>query len=498
MQIAARSAAQFFLGCAVLLLALPGSPQSKPLEGVSVPAAAAGSESAPWQFRRAPAPGGASEAGITAVAARANRIAIGDANGASLSIDGGSYRHVVRSDLVNDLHFAADGSLWVAALDGLQRLALDGRVSDRSPGTGELARAALRVRELGGVLAVGTAAGLFLSHDREHWSARVGSLPAAPVTALALRNVPVADTASEPAQRVEIWAVSGGFPWRLIVRPGASGVQVIGASRVSIPGRPGGSAPVDVALGLPGAELVVAFAQALAISDSLEGPWRIIRPAVGPGASLRRVVGSGLRVWLASDRGLLEADGIASRFRRSAPPAGSAASSALVLHAGAVLVASQVGLLEGRPPMRVAAGSSPLLTPNDEPEPGIAAIHRAALRYLELGPERVRELRRGLDWRGWLPDLSLSVDYGVSRDEREDWDQAFVSGDTRRLYDYQRDRQRDLGASVELSWELGDTLYDSDAIELSREARQRIALRDDALDEINQLYFERVAVTQSK
>ena len=94
--------------------------------------------------------------------------------------------------------------------------------------------------------------------------------------------------------------------------------------------------------------------------------------------------------------------------------------------------------------------------------------------------------------------MSLRFDYDADRDTSEDWDQSFVSGDTRKLYDYQLARRRDMGGSVLFSWDLGDTLYNPDAIDLSRESRQRIALRDDALDEINQLYFERVVVTRSK
>jgi hypothetical protein len=42
-----------------------------------------------------------------------------------------------------------------------------------------------------------------------------------------------------------------------------------------------------------------------------------------------------------------------------------------------------------------------------------------------------------------------------------------------------------------LEWDLGDTRFDPEAIDVSREAREVIELRDDVLDEITQLYFER-------
>ena len=48
-----------------------------------------------------------------------------------------------------------------------------------------------------------------------------------------------------------------------------------------------------------------------------------------------------------------------------------------------------------------------------------------------------------------------------------------------------------------LSWDLGDAVFNLDRIDVSREARLVIQLRDDVLDEVNQLYFERQRVLAS-
>ena len=42
-----------------------------------------------------------------------------------------------------------------------------------------------------------------------------------------------------------------------------------------------------------------------------------------------------------------------------------------------------------------------------------------------------------------------------------------------------------------VSWDFGDIAYHPESIDVSREAREIIELRDDVLDEITQLYFER-------
>jgi hypothetical protein len=77
---------------------------------------------------------------------------------------------------------------------------------------------------------------------------------------------------------------------------------------------------------------------------------------------------------------------------------------------------------------------------------------------------------------------------------RRDHDQIFVSGKYHLLHDYDKDQSLDLGAALTLTWDFRDLAYEPDQIELSRESRLVIGLRDDVLDEINQLYFERLAI----
>ncbi len=61
----------------------------------------------------------------------------------------------------------------------------------------------------------------------------------------------------------------------------------------------------------------------------------------------------------------------------------------------------------------------------------------------------------------------------------------------RRFNDRDSDRDRELELQLTVSWDFGDIAYHPEAIDVSREAREIIELRDDVLDEITQLYFER-------
>jgi hypothetical protein len=126
--------------------------------------------------------------------------------------------------------------------------------------------------------------------------------------------------------------------------------------------------------------------------------------------------------------------------------------------------------------------------------PPVAALHGAALRRQGLEPERARGMWRRVGQRGWLPELEVSGAYFEQRDHGRNYDETFVSGDTRSLHDRNRDRGRDYDLVVSLTWELGDTVFNLEEVDVSRELRSVIALRDDVLDEVTQLYFERERV----
>ena len=48
--------------------------------------------------------------------------------------------------------------------------------------------------------------------------------------------------------------------------------------------------------------------------------------------------------------------------------------------------------------------------------------------------------------------------------------------------------------SLTLSWDLADIAYEPESIDVLHETREVIELRDDVLDEVTQLYFERRGV----
>jgi hypothetical protein len=248
--------------------------------------------------------------------------------------------------------------------------------------------------------------------------------------------------------------------------------------------------PVDVALDLPGADVVLVYPGALALREGPDGGWRVVRMELPPGAQASRIAAGAGRFFLATPRGLLVADVLDGPWRRAGPPAGSAAVQALAGAAGVLFAATDTGVLAGAAPAPPAAagGAPPPPLPED---PGIDQVHRAALAYLRLGPGRMDALHHGVSRRGWLPLVVVQGGLGRDRSRAKAFDEAISGGSLWQLVDRDHDRSEDWDFGVSVSWDLGDVLYEPEAIDVSREAREVIELRDDVLDETTQLYFER-------
>lgn len=455
----------------------------------------------------------AAENAPTAVArdASGTRLAVAIDGGVLAGPIEGPLERVLRRGPVHDVAFAADGSLLAATGAGLYRIGVDGTVARERVGTGET-RAARRLAILGELAAVATAGGVFGSTGEGRWERLVG-LPPREATTVALRAV---------GGTREVWSVIDGQLWvtSLRVTPlqgtaagataarpeGPAGVALVSgpSRRLRIPLVAREDGPVDVVFGLTGdASTAVLFPTALAVRDEADASWRILRPTLPPGAVARRLgaawlgatgpgaTGPGAAaagVWLATDAGLLLASSLAGPWERATPPAGSAEVRDAVGGEAALYVATHRDLLRAVPigPALVAARALEL-----PPDPGVDAVHRAALAYLALEPARMEALRRGVSRRGWLPLVTFRAGHDRDAIRRRDFDQSFVSGGTHQLLDYETDSSRDLLLLLTLTWDLGDLAYHPDSIDISRESRAVVSLRDDVLDEITQLYFER-------
>jgi photosystem II stability/assembly factor-like uncharacterized protein len=122
-----------------------------------------------------------------------------------------------------------------------------------------------------------------------------------------------------------------------------------------------------------------------------------------------------------------------------------------------------------------------------EGEPEIAAVQQAAMRFAEVEPEKIKEWRKRAAKKAWLPQMSL----GLNRDTSDLW--HWESGSTTKELDDELRRGREtLEWDVRLSWDLGDLIWSNEQTSIDVRSRLTAQLRNDILDEVTKIYFERI------
>jgi hypothetical protein len=463
-----------------------------------VAAGAAGEAPAVRPF--APVPGFERAEGAAALAAdpARGRLAAGDARGVWLREADGRVRRALGSGPVLDLAFTPDGALLAATARGLYEVAPDGRVRRRALGPGKAGHAR-RVLPTPAALFVASEDGVLAALPHAPFRPLDGMLPDGETSALAWTP--------EGGGAGRLWAIVAGDLYGASLESNGAGLRAVGFAREALAAQ--GGAPLDLVSGVSG-ELIVL--QRSAVARRTSRGFETLPLVLPPGVLPVRLAVSAERAWIASDGGLLEAPSLAGPWRRADGAAHGAPASAVVATAARVFAATTRGIfaadLTGAPPSgaatgprlpasrQAAQGAAPSEPETSEvtsaEEPTVGAVQRAALRYLELGSTRLAGFRRRLARRGLLPELSIAGDYGGFRAYDLDQDDTvFASGDRYLLRDRLDEHGRDFGVGAVLRWDLGDTVYNFEEVDISREVRELIELRDEVLDEVNQLYFER-------
>ncbi|HEU4428945.1 MAG TPA: hypothetical protein VFT98_09335 [Myxococcota bacterium] len=437
--------------------------------GISLAAAAEAQEFAPLAgFERV--------RGAVAVVADGEgaRVAVGTASSVWVGAAGAPAARALRVGVVRDLAFGPEGALWVASDRGV--FSWDGAgARPHALGPGASGRAT-RLLWLGDELIAGAEDGIALRPPGGAFARVNGAAPEGAVQALA---------ALGPREWL---AIIGDEIARFTLGAGARDVAEIAPELLPA----GDGAPLDLAR-LASGEVLALRERGLA-QRSAQGSWRRVALTLPPGAEPARILASARGVWIATNAGALFARDAAGPYERAASPAGAASVAALALRGDDVLLAGPRGVLHGRERARLPAARDEArakvaaIAPG---EPSVLAVQRAALRYLALEPARIASLRERTRRSALAPVLEVFGGYGGDSASDRDWDEAFTSGEDRTFFDRHRERGRDFDAGARLTWNLGAAVYHPEEIDASREAREWIELRDEVLDEIGQLYFER-------
>jgi len=425
---------------------------------------------------------------------------------------------------LRDLAFDRSGTLWVGTDRGLYRWLREGRPERvRLPGAGAMPQVE-DFAVVGATVVVASTAGAYWSSEGVRFQRLDEGAIGASVGRVALRGETKRGIRAGVGG-AEVWLTGSRGLTRIRGRIATAGLRITSRTRIDLPLAPGEADPIDLVVSPDGSSLLLVYPNRLAhrtlgdgerasLATAASGAgWRLTRPVLAPGAEIRSADWVDGRLVLATNRGLFEARDENAPFQRVAMELGASdcsdvsadgerglvalCRSGALLSGPAVLQLTQVSQALRDPASGMKAASSTVPARIElAPDPSVDEIRRRAIDGAGLSRVRAHQLRASLRRRGYWPEVGLSVEAEVDRDDRRFADQAFVSGDYRSLRDRTRDRHTGFRAVVDFEWELGEIVYAEDEIDLSRELRQVTSLRDDVVDEIHQLYFERQRIRE--
>ena len=117
-------------------------------------------------------------------------------------------------------------------------------------------------------------------------------------------------------------------------------------------------------------------------------------------------------------------------------------------------------------------------------EPAIGDVREAAIRYAEVHPDKIKRWRTQAAWRALFPTVTFGMD-----DDRTL--NASVDEGTFPKFQVLETQDRKSGMNVSVKWELGDLIWSDNQTSIDVRSKLMVQLRDDLVDEVTRLYFER-------
>jgi hypothetical protein len=137
------------------------------------------------------------------------------------------------------------------------------------------------------------------------------------------------------------------------------------------------------------------------------------------------------------------------------------------------------------------------IAPYIQDEPGIKAVQAAAIKYADVDSEKIERWKRQAAKRVFFPRLSIGMDRDQDKTVANSvWGTSGTNGSPGKYFVGPDDETRydNRNYSVSLTWELGDLIWSDDQTSIDVRSRLLVQLREDILDEVTKLYFERLRV----
>jgi photosystem II stability/assembly factor-like uncharacterized protein len=117
-------------------------------------------------------------------------------------------------------------------------------------------------------------------------------------------------------------------------------------------------------------------------------------------------------------------------------------------------------------------------------EPYYSELQKAAMRFAEVDPEKIRRMRSEARLKALLPKVSFGVDKSRSTNSE-------IYTSATKDYVVMGPDDEDNGFDISISWELADFIWSDDQTNIDVRSKLTTQLRNDILDDLRRAYYER-------
>ena len=225
--------------------------------------------------------------------------------------------------------------------------------------------------------------------------------------------------------------------------------------------------------------------------------WHSLEGQTLPDKKINFIAPSQKTFYAATDRGVFQWDDISRSFHEIYAGLGSNEVRALDYSAvgnyllaatkkGVYLLSNPELTLSVSPGKEIAVAQTREILALFSSEPTVLEVQNAAIQYAEVHPRKIEEWRKAAARSAWVPTLSFHQDYSTS--DNNDIDRGGTA-DADRFIRGPREKSLDRYATV--SWNLADLIWNNDQTSIDSRSKLMVELRNDVLNEVTHLYFER-------
>ena len=152
-----------------------------------------------------------------------------------------------------------------------------------------------------------------------------------------------------------------------------------------------------------------------------------------------------------------------------------------------IYIAGERGIFKSSPEVISGISEEVLLKEYLKYEPRIIEVQKAAIRYAEVSSEKISQWRKKAAIKALLPQVSAGLDSNST--DLWHWE---TGSTTKNDDDSLRRGKKSLDWDIALSWDLSDLIWSEAQTSIDVRSKLMVELRDDILDQVNKLYYERL------